>query len=87
MNNINNSEKRKQSDVLDDQYISDLLETTKKRTHLPKRSTKKLEKVVSKHDLFHIEIIVFLNKTRHELQSCGYYDEPLHSFSSSLNSF
>ncbi len=84
MNKINNSEKRRQSDVLDDQYISDLLESTKKRTYVPRRSTKKLEKVVSSPTLFQIEIIIFLNKTRHELKSYGYYAEPLHNINDSL---
>jgi hypothetical protein len=88
MNKIKNtSEEKKHSDVLDDQYISDLLESTqKRRKKTPQRSTKKLERIVSSEVLFHIEIIIFLNKTRNELHSYGYYAEPLQRFNDSINS-
>lgn len=57
--------------VLDDEYIEKLLESTKKRSIKPRRSCRKLNKMVSYDNVLSLEIAVVRNKALHELLLAG----------------
>jgi hypothetical protein len=57
--------------ILDDEYIENLLESTKKRSLLPRRSCRKLTKMISYDSVLSLEIAVVRNKALHELMLAG----------------
>jgi hypothetical protein len=58
---------RKPNKVLDDVYIEKLLESTKKRSIIPRRSCRKLTKMISYDNVLSLEIAVVRNQALHEL--------------------
>jgi hypothetical protein len=63
----NKEQKPEPIQVLDDEYIEKLLESTRKRSIKPRRSCRKLTKMISYDSVLSLEIAVVRNKAIHEL--------------------